>query len=228
MLAAHGGQFLPSKVRLAVFDMDGVLIDAYSSWVLVHRHFGTDNEDSLQVFLRGEIDDLEFIRRDVERWREVRGPVPLAVVQEVLDRAPVFPGAIETLRTLGERGVKTAIVSGGLRYLADRLGSMGGVDFVHANDVEVDDRGCLTGGGIVHVPLRDKASVVAAIQASEGIDQDETATVGDTRVDVGMFVRSRVSIAFNPSDRLVEEAALHVVRARDLRRVLPLILEEGA
>ena len=209
---------------LVVFDMDGVLVDSHSSWVLVHRHFGTDNEDSLQAFLRGEIDDMEFIRRDVERWKSARGRVSLQEVNGVLDGAPLYPGALETLLELDGRGLVTAIVSGGLRYLAERVGRLGKVDFVLANDVEVDDDGLLTGGGIVHVPLREKGDVVAAVQEEAGISPLETAVVGDTPVDVTMFDMARVSIAFNPLDDLTRRAADHVVEGRDLRLVLPLLV----
>ncbi len=213
------------RVRLTVFDMDGVLIDSYSSWVLVHRQFGTDNEDSLQAFLRGEIDDMEFIRRDVERWTGVRGRVSQEEVHGILDTAPIFPGAIETLKELRRHGVVTAIVSGGLLYLAERVGAMGEVDLVLANDVEVDGDGYLTGGGIVHVPLREKGGVVSAMQDDIGVSVEETAVVGDTPVDVTMFDMARVSIAFNPMDELTRRAAAHVVEGRDLRLVLPFILD---
>ena len=204
--------------------MDGVLIDIHSSWVLVHDHFGTGNEDSHHAFLRGEIDDMEFIRRDVERWTAARGRVTLAEVEGVLDEAPLFPGAIETLVTLRDEGVRTAIVSGGLRHLAQRIGRMAEVGLVHANDVEVDRNGCLTGGGVVHVPLREKGAVVTDIQEALGVGPEATAAVGDTPVDVTMFSRARVSIAFNPRDELTGRAATYVVRSRDLRSVLPLIL----
>ncbi len=215
---------MKGDVDLAVFDMDGVLIDSHSSWVLVHDHFGTGNEDSLRAFLQGEIDDMEFIRRDVERWNAVRDMVTLAEVEGVLDQAPIFPGAMETLATLHDEGVKTAIVSGGLRHLAQRIGHMVEVDFVRANDVEVDKNGCLTGGGVVHVPLREKGAVVKQIQEALGVSPEATAAVGDTPVDITMFSRARVSIAFNPRDELTERAATYVVRSRDLRSVLPLIL----
>ncbi len=222
MLGLHG------DVELAVFDMDGVLIDSPSSWVLVHEHFGTSNEDSLRAFLGGEIDDMEFIRRDVERWGHVRGRVHLKEVETVLDQAPLFPGALETLGSLRARGVCTAIVSGGLRYLAMRIARLGDVDHVHANEVEVDAMGFLTGGGVVHVPLREKGAVVAAIQDIIGVGPEATAAVGDTAQDISMFSRARISIAFNPRDMETEGAATHVVRSRDLRSVLRPIYGDGA
>jgi phosphoserine phosphatase len=208
--------------------MDGVLIDSYSSWVLVHRRFGTDNEDSLRAFLKGEIDDMEFIRRDVERWERAAGRVSLEDVHRVLDKAPMLPGAIETLKELKKRGVTTAIVSGGLRYLAERIGRLGGVDLVLANDVQVDGDGNLTGRGIVNVPLREKGSVVSSIQDTWGFTVDETAVVGDTPVDVTMFRVARVSIAFNPTDEFTRLSATHVIEGGDLRLILPIMLGDGS
>jgi phosphoserine phosphatase len=219
-------QRLDRELELVVFDMDGVLIESRSSWVLVHQHYGTDNEDSLQAFLRGEIDDMEFIRRDVERWTSARGPVHVSELHGVLDGALLFRGALETLQTLHSRDVRTAIVSGGLCRLAKRIGRMGSVDVILANDVEVDAGGFLTGGGIVHVPLRDKGGVVTAIQEELGVTPEASAAVGDSPVDVSMFSRTRVSIAFNPRDGETAKAADHVVRSRDLRSVLPLLSGE--
>jgi phosphoserine phosphatase len=216
------------SIRLVVFDMDGVLVDAHSSWVLVHQHYGTQNEDSLRAFLKDEIDDYEFIRRDVDRWRAAGGDIKLEDVMGVLDEAPLVPGAVETLLELHDRGLVTAIVSGGLRYLAERVGQLGNVTVVHANDFEVDDMGYLTGGGVVKVPLKDKASVVRAVQEMFGIAASGTAVVGDTLVDVSMFALAQVAIAFNPMDRQTEAAATHVVKSRDLRSILPVLLgDEG-
>lgn len=216
-----------TRVRLAVFDMDGVLVDAESSWVLVHEHFGTANDDSLRAFMRGEIDDLEFIRRDIARWREGRGPIAWQEVQGVLDRAPLVPGAVETLQELKRSGVRTAIVSGGLLHLARRLATEGGVDHVHANDVVVDARGFLTGEGRAPVPLLDKSSIVKSLQREVGATPRATAVVGNSSIDVPMFALADVSIAFNPVDTGTARAARHIVLGRDLRAVLPLILGDG-
>ena len=53
------------KYDIVVFDLDGVLVDIQSSWDWVHRHFGVDNDESLAQYLAGQIDDLEFMRRDI-------------------------------------------------------------------------------------------------------------------------------------------------------------------
>src|ERR1051326_9528466 len=59
-------------VELVCFDMDGVLIDVGSSWVMVHKHFGVQNEASLRSYLNGEFIDRAFIRRAAALWLKLR------------------------------------------------------------------------------------------------------------------------------------------------------------
>ena len=58
-----------------VFDCDGVLVDATSSWRTLHDHFGTDNNANLQRFIAGEFDDLTFMRSDIALWKAVQNPI---------------------------------------------------------------------------------------------------------------------------------------------------------
>src|SRR5512137_1631033 len=107
--------------RLVVFDMDGVLADIESSWVHVHRHFGVSNDHSLYAYLRGEIDDLEFIRRDIQLWRKANPDITANDIGEILADVPLMPGAAETVDGLRAKGHRTAIVSAGIDILAERI-----------------------------------------------------------------------------------------------------------
>ena len=60
------------KFDLVAFDMDGVLVDYLSSWTWVHDRFGVSNEESVISFMDGEIDDMEFMRRDIALWLKHR------------------------------------------------------------------------------------------------------------------------------------------------------------
>ena len=60
-----------TKTTCVVFDCDGVLVDAVSSWRTLHDHFGTDNSENLQRFIRGEITDVEFMRLDIAKWKSI-------------------------------------------------------------------------------------------------------------------------------------------------------------
>ncbi len=80
--------------------------------------------------------------------------------------------------------------------------------------------GRLTGEGIVRVPIHGKEGVLAQLQRQLGVTPEETASVGNSEIDVGLFRRSRVGVAFRPEDDTVRNAATAVVTERNLARVL--------
>jgi len=98
---------------LVVFDMDGVLVDCGSSWVVVHDHFGVNNEASLELYLEREIDDLEFMRRDIALWKRECKDLHISLIRDILKKVPLMPNLHQVFETLKEHGLKTAIVSGG-------------------------------------------------------------------------------------------------------------------
>ena len=159
-------------IELVVFDMDGVLIDNGSSWVLVHRHFGVQNEGGLTRYLAGQIDDHEFVRTDVALWTK-KGPVHTTMLDKILSRPDFMLGARETVKALHDHGMVTAIVSGGLDYMANRVAHALGIDDVYANGLHVDARGNITGEGILRVPLKDKSVPLPLLEAM--LDDNGTA-----------------------------------------------------
>jgi len=210
-------------IRLVCFDMDGVLIDVGSSWVMVHKAFRTRNEESLARFVRGEIDDMEFIRLDVALWTRQRR-VHVDEIRDILKDAPLMPGAYECVRELHKHGVRTAIVSGGIDLAAHAVANKLGIDVVYANGLLTDEDGYLTGEGVVRTPLRDKGVPVRLIQDQLRIPREATASVGNSFPDIGMFAASGLGIAFRPEDELVQEAAHVRIFESDLRLVLREVL----
>jgi phosphoserine phosphatase len=213
------------RLRLVVFDMDGVLVDHFSSWAVVHEALGTDNTGALLEFLDGRIDDHEFIRRDVALWRAKRPGLTEAEFHEILSRAPRMPGLVEAIRSLRAQGTRCAIVSGGLRPLAEMVAREAGFDAVRANGVCFGTDGVIADGARVEVPLRQKGEVVQALQDAWGIDREHTGAVGDSEFDRGLFMRSRVSVAFNALDPAVASAATHAVWEKDLRAAVECLLD---
>ena len=75
---AHARHFMVREGMLpevVVFDCDGVLVDAVSSWRTLHDAYGTDNGQNLNRFIRGEISDVEFMRSDIQMWKAVVDPI---------------------------------------------------------------------------------------------------------------------------------------------------------
>jgi phosphoserine phosphatase len=207
-------------LKLVAIDMDGTLVDVASSWAAIHHHFQDHNADGLRDFLAGRIDDHEFIRTDVRIWHRHAPDLTARDLEAILDRVPLMPGAAQLIAGLRADGVHTAIISGGIDLLAHRIARQLGIDLVLANGFRLTDAGRLTGEGIVRVPIWGKEGVLAGLQHRLGIPVEATASVGNSEIDVGMFRRSRVGVAFLPEDEPVRRGATHIVTEKDLGRVL--------
>ena len=206
--------------KLVAFDMDGVLVDTVSSWVHVHRKFGVNNDHSLHAYLRGEIDDQEFIRRDIELWRRIDPEVTSKKIRDMLASAPLMSGAAETMAELRRRGFKTAIVSAGIDLLSERVAEELHMDLQFANGLCTDEVDRLSGEGIFRVRLMEKGKTVTEAARMLGVGPDNIISVGNSRYDVSMFEHSTLGIAFCPEDDHVRENADVVIDEKDLRKVL--------
>jgi phosphoserine phosphatase len=209
---------------LVAFDMDGVLVDYSSCWTWVHHHFGVDNEPALLSFVHGEIDDMEFMRRDIALWRERDPKLDIEGLRCILEPLPFNKGIGETVAALRGQGIKVVIVSGGLDIVAERIAQRYGFDDFIANGVETDLSGRLTGEGVLRVELLNKKLALDAFLAKYSVSKERAACVGDSIIDIPMFKACGMSIAFNPMDERVSGSATYVVRDRNLRAVLPFIL----
>jgi phosphoserine phosphatase len=214
-------------IRFVAFDMDGTLVDVVSSWAAVHDHFGENNAEALRLFVEDKIDDWEFIRRDVALWWKHDPSITLAEVDRILARVPLMPGAEPLFRELRRHRVETAIVSGGIDLLAERVARELGISHVVANGLKADPEGRLTGEGIVRVPIKRKGLAVRTLQAELGVSKSESAAVGNSDIDVAMFEACALGIAFLPADDHVRRHATRIVTAHDLSECLPYLLEEA-
>jgi len=206
--------------KLVVFDMDGVLADTESSWVYVHRHFQVNNDHSLHAYLKGEIDDLEFIRRDISLWKAKEPAINERRIDEILSGVPVMHGAEEAISALRRKGVRTAIVSAGIDLLSRRIARRLGMDLELANGLSTDESGRLSGEGILRVKLMDKGDAVVEAARVLGADLSETVAIGNSRYDVSMFERAGKGIAFHPMDGFVRENSDIVIEEKDLTLIL--------
>jgi phosphoserine phosphatase len=213
------------KIELVVFDMDGVLADTISSWKYIHDYFNTSNEKSVDEYLKGKIDDMEFVRRDASLWKENGKPITRDKLVEILSDIPLMEGAEHCIAVLKDYNIKTAIVSAGLDILAERVSDELGIDHFLANGVKTDNENRLNGKGIIGVRLMYKDEAVINLSEKLGIPFKRIASVGNSCFDIPMFTVSGLSIAFNPEDDCVREAADYVVEGRDLGNILSCIKE---
>ena len=211
------------KIQLVCFDMDGVLVDTISSWKTIHDYFGTSNEQSVDDYLKGKIDDLEFIKRDISLWMNQDHPPTLKEIKTILYATPLMQGIHECITFLQQHHVKTAIVSAGLDVLAQRVAEECEIDYVFANGLKEDENGQLTGEGILQVQLMYKDKTVRHLIADLGIPATYCASIGNSCFDVPMFESSGLGIAFNAEDDCVKQSADIIVKGKDLRDLIPVL-----
>jgi phosphoserine phosphatase len=217
---------MKSRFDLVAFDLDGVLAEPESSWVFVHQHFKVTNEAALEAYVRGEIDDHEFMRRDVALWMREKPGIRKSDIDAILETAVITPGAREVVQAVKATGAQTAIVSGGLRYLAEKVAKYAGIDHILVNNLACGTDGKLSGEGILEVELLAKGKALRSLQRKLGVRKSRCAAIGNSFIDAQMFEVSALGIAFNPVDDRARDAADHVVVGRDLRLILPYLLGE--
>ncbi len=211
------------KIKLVIFDMDGVLADTISSWKTIHDYFGTSNEKSVEDYLKGKINDLEFIKRDVALWKTNGNHTTKDVIQNILFDTPIMEGAEDCIAFLRKNNIKTAIVSAGLDILAEKVAEELGIDYVFANGVKNDENGQLTGEGILKVQLIHKDKNVQSLAEELQIPLEKCAAIGNSCFDVPMFETSGLGIAFNPEDECVRKSADVIVEGKDLSEVISVL-----
>lgn len=211
------------NLKLVFFDMDGVLTDTISSWKHIHDYFGTSNERSVDDYLKGKIDDMEFIRRDVSLWKENGKFITKDTLRDILYDIPLMKGAEQSISFLKNKNIITVIVSAGLDILAEKVAKELDINHVIANGVKTDKSGRLTGEGILNVRLMYKDEAVRKFVKKVNISLENCAGVGNSCFDVPMFETCGMGIAFNPDDDCVREAADVVIEGKDVSRVIPAL-----
>ena len=79
--------------------------------------------------------------------------------------------------------------------------------------------------GRYQVQMHGKGSIVRMLQRRLGVSKANTASVGDSMGDVGMFQESACAVLFNPWDDRPRKHAHHIIEEKDLNIVLDLICE---
>ena len=172
-----------------------------------------------EAAMRGELDFAASLKQRVALLEGLDA----SALQRVYDeRLKLSPGAETMLAAVQKAGLKTLLVSGGFTFFTERLKERLGLDYTHANELEIVD-GKLTGkvlGGIVDA--EEKQRTVERVCAQMGITPAQAIVMGDGANDLKMMGIAGLSVAFRakPVVRSQADVALNFVGLDGLLNVL--------
>jgi len=190
--------------RLICFDMDSTLIQTECIDELAARAGVGDKVKEITArAMRGEIDFKESF---TERVALLRG-LDSSVMRDIAEHLPITPGTDRLMSVLKRSGYKIAILSGGFTYFGEYLQRRYGIDYVYANELEIDDDGKLTGRYVGEVvDGRRKAELLRLIAQVEKVNLAQTIAVGDGANDLPMITTAGLGIAFHAKPKVVANA----------------------
>ena len=172
-----------------------------------------------EAAMRGELDFAASLKQRVALLEGLDA----SALQRVYDeRLKLSPGAETMLAAVQKAGLKTLLVSGGFTFFTERLKQRLGLDYTHANELEIVD-GKLTGrvlGGIVDA--EEKQRTVERVCAQMGITPSQAIVMGDGANDLKMMGIAGLSVAFRakPVVRSQADVALNFVGLDGILNIL--------
>jgi phosphoserine phosphatase len=201
---------------LAIFDVEGVLLDAEYLPTLAEK---INKQDEIWEITRkgieGVIDWEEGLRT---RINTLKG-ISYETRKEVADSLPIMTGAKEACSTLKAAGWKLLAISGGFSIMTDRLKVELGLDYVFSNELVFKD-GKLDGVK-VHVDADKSKSAMIKVKEWKEKKKD-TVVVVDGANDVKLFDICGLGVAFRAQD-IVKDLATVTLEEKDLSLLIGII-----
>ena len=194
--------------RLICFDMDSTLIQTECIDELAKRAgVGEQVAAITERAMRGEIDFKESF---AERVALLKG-LDAGVMKDIAESMPITEGVDRLMNVLKQCGYKIAILSGGFTYFGEFLQRKYGIDYVYANELEIDEHNKLTGrylGDIVDG--KRKAELLKLLAQVEKVNLAQTIAVGDGANDLPMISEAGLGIAYHAKPRVQATAEQNI------------------
>jgi glucosyl-3-phosphoglycerate synthase len=210
-------EFVVSRVgavdRLAVFDMDGTLLDGRFIMELAKV---TGRADKLAKYM--DRYDLTPEKRARKIARIFAG-VPAEVFVKTAMSIPLAAGAVAAVVGLRKLGYRVGIVTDSYQIAAEIARKRVFADFALSNVVEFS-KGRATGNVTLAPSMRDgavgwraydKLNAIRFLTKRMGISARQVLAVGDGENDCGMLRAAGISIAFQPKSERLRRIAKHVI-----------------
>jgi phosphoserine phosphatase len=216
---------MESKFKLAVFDMDGTVIDGRLIEV-ISKKFGI-------------YDEIKQIQSDSSIFGYVKTQKIASILKGIdereiifaLESIPLMKNCHEIISLLKKNGYKLGIITDSYSIAAKILVNKLSLDFFAANDLKISG-GIITGK--INMPLGwEKINCYCKISVCKryhmefyakkyDVDIKNTIAIGDTKGDICMINHAGTGIAFMPKDDYIGKSK-NIIRRPDLFDIMDYI-----
>jgi len=208
---------------IAFFDMDLTLTRAITNIFLADAiGRGADVQQLEEDWQRLGFSEAEYKRR----FAAIIEGTTLDQIESMFPFLPLIDGIADTVQELAGIGVSSEIVTVGTGYFAELLVRKYGFDRCAGSDFTLDGR-TVIGFEPNYITIEGKGDYVRRRCEQEGIDPATCYAIGDSFSDRYMFRAVGTSIAINHSEGLEDEVTHAIKPCRDLREILPLVLDRN-
>ncbi|MGI0089734.1 MAG: phosphoserine phosphatase SerB, partial [Nitrosopumilaceae archaeon] len=166
---------------LAIFDVEGVLLDAEYLPILAEK---INKQDEIWEITRKGIEGVINWEEGLRTRINTLKGISYDTCKEVADSLPIMTGAKETCRALKAAGWKLLAVSGGFSIMTDRLKEELDLDYIFSNEL-IFKNGKLDG---VKVRVDSDKSKSAMIKVKEWKEKKENiVAIVDGANDIKLF-----------------------------------------
>jgi HAD superfamily phosphoserine phosphatase-like hydrolase len=204
---------VPAADKIALFDMDGVLLNGRFIVALAEA---TNKETDLSALLDNfALPPRERMKQIAAVFTGVRRELFESVAREI----PLMPGVVETINALRRSGYKVGIVTDSYYCAAETVRRRVFADFCFSHTMQFKN-GRASGRvnicpAMIHADgcaIHDhcKVNVLKHLSERFGLNPAHFLAVGDGENDVCMLREAGCSVAFRPKTRAVRHAAQNV------------------
>jgi phosphoserine phosphatase len=187
---------------------------APSAWTLIAKHLGdealAEEEETKEKWTNGEYAGyVEWMEDTIEIHKKYG--LEKKFYDKVFEEVDYHEGVQEVFDYLGEKGIRTGLISGGFKSQADRALKDLKIDHAFvACEYLWDEDGELVHWNLLPADYEGKVDFMKLIMKEHGLKPEECAFVGDGRNDVPFAKAVGTFIAFNGAKELQDVSTYSV------------------